>query len=49
MQKKKKFFFWESVAYPFVKFEYSKKGLLLSSEDNVKVLNFVKTNRHAHI
>ena len=43
LSKKKTYFFKESVVYPFVQFTAAKKGLLLSNEEFVTILNYTES------
>ena len=49
LSKKKRFFFKESVVYPFVQFTGHKKGFFLSMEEYAEVLNYVGSNGLSHI
>ena len=42
LKKKKTFFFHKSVVYPFVQFKQAKKGLFVTNEEHVEVLNYVE-------
>jgi len=48
-QKKKTFFFPESVVYPFVQFEPQKKGLFFSNVEYGEILNFIEAHGLSHI
>ena len=43
LSKKKTYFFKDSVVYPFVQFTTAKKGLLLSNEEFVTILNYTES------
>ena len=47
--KKKTFFYPESVVYPCVQFKSKKDGLLLTNEEYVEILNFVERSGFTHI
>ena len=42
-------FYSESVVYPFVSFEATKKGFKLTMNDYTDILQFVEDNSYAHI
>ena len=48
-QKKITYFFVESVIYPFVQVQETKKGLLLTNDEYVTVLNYVEETGYSHI
>lgn len=48
-EKKKTFFFRESVVYPFVQILPSKRGHFLSINEYVEILNFIESNGLSHI
>ena len=49
LQKQKTFFFHELVVYPYVQFQEGKKGLLLSVEEYVEILNYVEHIGISHL
>ena len=49
LQKKKVYFYKESIVYSFVQLKESKKGLFLSNEEYVVILNYVEKTGYSHI
>ena len=49
LSKKQTFFYKESVVYPFVTFQETKKGLKLKHSDLMDIIQFVEANNYCHI
>ena len=49
LSKKQTFFYKESVAYPYVNFQETKKGFALKNSDLIEIIQFVEANNYCHI